>query len=129
MRRFLVRLAEQRELVWMAAARAWREPADAGRRRRADRALGAAVKRMGRETARDAVVGPVVQMARRVALALHQEPDEAALEELAEPALAAALAVLVSDELSADVLMALYEPFDGAIPLAELLDESESPTG
>ena len=119
-RRFLQRLASQRELVWLAAARRYQDPAEAIERRRADRALGAAIERLGREPARDALIGPVVQMARRVASALHPEVTDDVLEGLAEPALAAALALVVSDELDPAILASLYRPFEGAIPLASL---------
>ena len=119
-RRFLQRLAAQRELVWLAAARRYQDPVDAAERQRADRALGAAIERLGREPARDALVGPVVQMARRVASALHPEVTDEVLEGLAEPALAAALALVVSDELERNLMASLYKPFEGAIPLASL---------
>ena len=119
-RRFLQRLAAQRELVWLAAARRYQDPVDAAERQRADRALGAAIARLGREPARAALVGPVVQMARRVASALHPEVTDEVLEGLAEPALAAALALVVSDELERNLMACLYKPFEGAIPLASL---------
>ena len=126
LRHFLRRLATQPPVVWLAAARHYERARDASAHRRADHALAAAVAALGREAARDALVGPVVQMARRAAAA-HGPADEQDVERLAEPALAATLALLVSDTLPAAHVAQLYGAFDGAIPLAELARYAEVP--
>jgi hypothetical protein len=120
-RHFLQRLARQPAVVWLAAARLFAAQRDTPALRRADRALGQAVDRHGRARERDALVGPVVQMARRaVPAGMGEADDEALLERLAEPALAAALALLVEDVLATEHVAALYAPFAEAVPRDEL---------
>ncbi|HEU4631310.1 MAG TPA: hypothetical protein VFS08_16280 [Gemmatimonadaceae bacterium] len=114
LRHFLQRLSAQPTVVWLAAARAHERALSTPAWRSADRALGEAVARAGREAARDALVGPLVQLARRAAAPLADDPG--AVERLAEPALAAALALLVADRLDARHVETLYAPFAGAIP-------------
>ena len=121
LRDFLRRLSAQPAIVWLAAARHYERLAATPAPRRADRALGAAVPRLGREPARDLLVGPVVQLARRAAAFAAESPDATeAVDRLAEPALAAALALLVADGLAEEQVAALYAPFEGAIPRASL---------
>jgi hypothetical protein len=125
LRRFLHRLSTQPVVVWLAAARRYEQHAATPAQRRADRALGAAVPRLGREHARDLLVGPVLQLARRAAAYAAESPDaDDALHRLAEPALAAALALLVADGLAEEQVAALYAPFEGAIPRASLADDA-----
>lgn len=118
LRHFLQRLAAQPAVVWLAAARRWADAAADVRVQRADRALGDAIARLGRETERDALVGPILQLARRAAAFPAGDDDVAHVERLAEPALAAALALLVADALPASHVERLYAPFADAIPLA-----------
>lgn len=120
LRHFLQRLAAQPTVVWLAAARAHERALSTVAWQRADRALGAAIARSGREAARDALVGPLVQIAERAAAPLADDAE--AVERLAEPALAAALALLVSDQLDATHVDTLYGPFAGAIPRDTLGD-------
>jgi hypothetical protein len=124
-RRFLERLSRLDAREWVIAARAYqamsRDPAAAG----ADGALAAAFERTGREAARDAAVGPLVQLARAATAAAAAGPATAGVEDdaLAEVALAAALALIVRDALSADDFMLMYAPFAELIPLATLEGE------
>ncbi|MEO5740242.1 MAG: hypothetical protein ABIS29_06580 [Vicinamibacterales bacterium] len=74
----------------------------------ADRALGHAVTRSGRERERDAVVGPVVQIALSVSETLTPPADP---DTLAELALGAALAALVEDMLEGEAYGELMRPF------------------
>jgi hypothetical protein len=115
-RRFFERLARLAAREWGVVARAyqatWRDPALAD----ADRALAAAFERTGRERARDAAVGPLVQLARAASAAGAGVEEDA----LAEVALAAALALIARDALSVDAFMRLYAPFAELIPAAAL---------
>jgi hypothetical protein len=116
-RRFLERLArltpEEGEAGARRYAAAWRTPEGA----RADAALADAIARTGRESARDQLVGPVLQMARNAAPApADPDPRAAGLDEeaLAEAALAVALAVLVRDALPPEDYAQLIAPFAAA---------------
>lgn len=79
----------------------------------ADQTLGQTLERSGREDARDAVAGPLLQLVR-----LTDETDD--LDAIAEPALAALLALIVSDLLAESTVATLYMPFAQAIPLATI---------
>jgi hypothetical protein len=118
-RRFMERLSRLPPGDWAAAARVyattWRDPAAAA----ADAALALAFEHTGRERARDALVGPLVQLARAAAGPASEEEEEA----LAEVALAAALALVVHDVVSAGDFARLYAPFAELIPLASITGE------
>jgi len=77
----------------------------------ADGILGQTIERSGREDARDAVAGPLLQLVR-----FSDEADD--LDPIAEPALAALLALIVCDLLAESTFATLYMPFERAIPLA-----------
>jgi hypothetical protein len=126
-RHFLQRLAAQPAMVWLAAARHADHARDDAALRLADRALGDAIARLGREHERDALVGPILQMARRAAATAAVEDDDAGIERLAEPALAAALALLVADALPPEHVQALYGPWAGVIPFAAEPGETSPP--
>ncbi len=81
----------------------------------ADASLGEAITRSGREDARDALTGPLLQLVKRPDAAEIATADDVALEPIAEPALAALLALLVSDLLNDDARRVLTEPFVGVI--------------
>lgn len=128
LRDFLRRLSAQPAIVWLAAARHYERLAATPAQRRADRALAVAIPRLGRDHARDLLVGPVVQLARRAAAFAADSPDAAhAIDRVAEPALAAALALLVADGLAEEQVAALYAPFEGAIPRASLAGTTPNP--
>lgn len=80
----------------------------------AERALATALAGSDREAARDAAAGPLLQLL-RVA-----PPDDAdplaSLDAVAEPALAALLALLVRDVLTPAVFDVLIEPFATVLP-------------
>jgi hypothetical protein len=88
----------------------------------ADAILAETIERSGRNAERDALAGPLLQIARRrdemlPADGMAQPGD---LDPIAEPALAALLALLVADLLPARHFELLYSPFAVAIPHALL---------
>jgi hypothetical protein len=131
-RRLLQRLAAAPADDWARAARLYEGLARTARFAAAERALATAVSGAGRERERDAVVGPVVQIsadaARRVGrVARGDAPDGAPSDEsdesadrFAEPALAAALAVISRDVLSPEDFETLYSAVSWAVPVKEI---------
>lgn len=116
-RMFLQRLATQPAMAWLAAARRYAAVAATPAGRQADRGLGAAIQKSAREAARDALVGPVLQLAARAAdAAALDSADREQVERLAEPALAAALALVVADRLGDDQRAILTSAFAAAVP-------------
>lgn len=117
-RAFLRDLAALPPAAWARAARVYAALATGDAVVRADAALGAAIENAGLERARDAVVGPIVQLA--ASAASRGQPAGAAAatdsEPLAEAALAAALALLARDGLFPESFDALYAPFAEALP-------------
>jgi len=82
----------------------------------ADARLGDVIKRSGREEARDALSGPLLQLMKR------PMPDASAgaeieLEPIAEPALAALLALMVRDLLDDATVRLLTDAFTDTIPV------------
>lgn len=87
--------------------------------RAAEIALSAAVSRSGRDGERDAIAGPLIQLVRAVPIAANSgEPGEVVLRDIAEPALAALLALMMRDVLLPTDFARLYAPFEQAIPAA-----------
>ncbi len=82
---------------------AWRAHAETPGFRRAERVLGELLARTGREAERDAAAGPLLQMVR-----VPDEPD--AIDPIAEPALAALMALVIRDVLPPDDFDALTAP-------------------
>jgi hypothetical protein len=117
-RRFLEHLSRLPPADWAGAARVyattWRDPAATA----ADAALALAFERTGRERARDALVGPLVQLARAAAGRAGTDEDA-----LAEVALATALALVVREDMSEGDFARLYAPFAELIPLAAITAE------
>jgi hypothetical protein len=103
-RRFLQRFAALDARQWDEAAAAFAALEGTPRFRAADRALGLAIERTGRTTERDAVVGPLLRIA-RPAEGTDEPPPVAAA------ALAAVLALLMRDVLDEPTFAALYAPF------------------
>lgn len=126
-RRFLQRFAALRPSELERAARAYAELDATPALTSADRALAQAMERTGRAAERDAVVGPLVQLAhdpdRPRAPGAPADRDEglALLPPVAEAALGAALALIVRDVLDARAFATLYGPFAELIP-ADALD-------
>jgi hypothetical protein len=111
-RDFLRRLADRPGSEWVRAMQTYDRLQATLPFRGADRALGDAIEAGMRNGARDAVVGPIVQLARSKA------PDGVDAELLAESALGAALALVARDMLSAETFATLYGPFAPILPLA-----------
>ncbi len=132
-RAFLQKLAAQPALVWLAAARRYEAIAATPAGRQADRGLGGAIQRSAREEARDALIGPILQMAKRAAdSAALDSSDSQEVERLAEPALAAALALVVADRIGEAQRELLTSAFGPAIPAEAAAtsspDEASQPT-
>lgn len=71
-----------------------------------------------REELRDALGGPLLQLTRSGRPATPGEQDlDTLVDPVAEPALAALLALLVGDVLPSTALAALYAPLESEIPL------------
>lgn len=89
----------------------------------AESLLATAIERSGREAHRDALSGPLLQLVRPAGATATISEDEALaqLDPVAEPALAALLALMVRDLLPAETEGALLAPFDGVV-------EVDSPT-
>ena len=118
-RRFLQRLAGKPASDCITAARTYLALQGTPELATADRALGHALESSGRTDARDAVVGPIIQLMSGHAekLDLSGVPGEMTVEDLAEAALAAALGLIVGDVIPAQMLEILYRPFAEIIPL------------
>jgi hypothetical protein len=109
-------------VVWLEKTRAF--PRESGPQRPVEEAvidrLGEVIARSGREQARDALSGPLLQLMKR-RVADTDTPsvvgDEIALEPIAEPALAALLALMVRDLLDDTTVRLLTDAFTDTIPL------------
>ena len=120
-RRFLQRLAGKPASDCITAARAYLSLQGTEELRMADRALGHALESSGRTDARDAVVGPLVQLMNGHAAKLDADiTGGLTVDDLAESALAATLGLIVGDVIPAPMLEVLYRPFGGIIPLEEV---------
>lgn len=123
-RRFLVRLAGlgtgSRDDVVAAHRACCIRPAYQA----AERLLGSTIERSGRTDAQQALAGPLLQLVRLPTPAdeaeVRGDDDLHALDPIAEPALAALLALLVADLLPRDLLAELYAPFESVLPLIDI---------
>lgn len=111
-RRFLVQLAALGPKSRVRVIERFAEESRTPRFARADTAVGELIERSGRTDARDAVAGPLLQLARGL--------DDDALDPIAEPALAALLALLVRDLLPEIHFTALFASVEPEIPVATL---------
>lgn len=122
-RRLLQRLAALPPEEWARLAQLYEGLSRTASFAAADRALGESIAAAGREGEGEALVGPVVQLAtdaaERVARSLGGDasPDP---DRFAEPALAAALAVVARDLLDDQQFQLLYGPVSWAVPPTEL---------
>lgn len=117
-RRFLQRLAGKPAADCITAARTYLSLQGTPELAVADRALGHALESSGRTDARDAVVGPLVQL-----MAGHAGKLGGAgvtVDDMAEAALAAALGLIVGDLIPASMLEVLYRPFEGLIAMKDI---------
>ena len=125
-RRFLQRLAALPPAAEDLVLADYRLTAASAEYQAAERVLGSAIARSGRERERDALGGPLLQMLRSEqrpafdASPTNADPSIAAndlpFRPIAEPALAALLAILMQDVLSAEHFARLYAPFAHTIP-------------
>ena len=121
-RRFLQRLAGKPATDCAAAGRAYLSLQGTPALIAADRALGQALEGSGRTDARDAIVGPIIQLMSGHAARLESDPTLSgiSLDDMAEAALAASLGLIAGDIIPADALSVLYQPFAGIIPLESI---------
>jgi len=121
-RRFLQRLAGKPASDCITAARTYLSLQGTTDLVAADRTLGHALETSGRTDARDAIVGPIVQL-----MTGHADKHGIAdgtvgvtVDDMAECALGAALGLIVGDVIPASMLEVLYRPFAGLIPLEDI---------
>ncbi|MCC6242485.1 MAG: hypothetical protein IT353_06565 [Gemmatimonadaceae bacterium] len=117
-RRFLVRLAGLGASARADVVARYAEVCDTPAFIAAEATLGETIARAGRTDARDALGGPLLQLVQRAPRTElpASEIDIDALDPIAEPALAALLALMVRDLLSAECAATLYAPFADVIP-------------
>jgi len=77
----------------------------------AEQLIGETIERAGRSDSRDALAGPFLQLVRRTDAPATTDDVLAMLDPIAEPALAALLALLVADLVPAATVDVLCEPF------------------
>jgi len=82
----------------------------------AETLLGETIERAGRTDARDALAGPLLQLVRSGSATNEPEDVLSSLDPIAEPALAALLALLVADLVPPSTVALLYAPFETVIP-------------
>ena len=120
-RRFLQRLAGKPASDCIAAARSYLALQGTEELRTADRALGNALASSGRTDARDAIVGPLVQLMQGHSAKIDADiTGGLTVDDLSEAALAAALGLIVGDVIPGPLLEVLYRPFAEIIPLEEV---------
>jgi hypothetical protein len=120
-RRFLQRLAGKPVGDCVAAARAYLSLQATPDFLAADRALGKAIDRGERTEARDAIVGPIVQLMGSHTERIARDPGlGVGPDDLAESALAATLGLVARDLLPGAAFDVLYRPFADLIPVEEL---------
>jgi hypothetical protein len=119
-RRFLVRFAGLGARDRGAIVSAWVQQSPTPAYVAAEAMLAHTIERSGREPARDALSGPLLQLVRREGTAVAPgDPD--ALDPVAEPVLAALLALLVRDLLEKAAFNALYAACAGLLPLEDIV--------
>lgn len=118
-RRFLVRLAGLGATDRATVVARYETIAVTRAYEAADARLGEVITRSGRDEARDALSGPLLQLVKRptpdVSPAADAEAD-IALDPIAEPALAALLALMVRDLLDDATVQLLTDAFADTIP-------------
>lgn len=116
-RRFLVRFAGLGVADRAAVVARYAQLSGTPAWQTAESQLATAIERSGREPQRDALSGPLLQLVRpaEVMATLSADDALAQLDPVAEPALAALLALLASDLLAAEAVAVLVSPFDGVV--------------
>ena len=118
-RGFLVRLAGLGATDRAAVVARFASVATSRSYEAADSRLGDVITKSGREDARDALSGPLLQLVKRPASATTPlSGAEIELEPIAEPALAALLALMVRDLLDDATVRLLTDAFSDTIPLS-----------
>lgn len=123
-RRFFVALAALELETHDAVVRRFAAESQSSAFSAADVKLGEIIERSGRTDARDALFGPLLQLVRDRGVdepAVLETEEPVPLDPIAEPALAALMALVVHDLLPADMLATLYAAFAEAIPLDSVL--------
>ena len=116
-RRFLVQLAGLGAFARASVVTRYVAVCDTPAFIAAEALLGETIERAGRTDARDALGGPLLQLVQRTPIAAADaELDVDALDPIAEPALAALLALMVRDLLAPETAACLYAPFADTIP-------------
>ncbi|WP_309673161.1 hypothetical protein [Gemmatimonas sp.] len=115
-RGFLVRLAGLGAADRAGVVARYEAMADTRAYEAADARLGEVIARSGREEARDALSGPLLQLVKRQGTSASAGAD-VELEPIAEPALAALLALMVRDLLDDATARLLTDAFSDTIPL------------
>jgi len=113
-RRFLQRFAALDTRQWEEAAATFEALERTPQFVAADRTLGLAIERADLVAARDAVLGPLLQLVRP------SDGDAASPHPVAPAALAALLALVARDALDGPTFATLYRPFDALVPLDAL---------
>lgn len=117
-KRFLRDLAALSPEAHDAVCEQWRVLRQTPAFARADRALGEAMVRANRESERDAAAGPLLQMLRIESVSKNPKQVQDApqpLDPIAEPALAALMALVVRDVLPDDVFALLVRPLSSLV--------------
>jgi hypothetical protein len=86
----------------------------------AESLIGETIARAGRTDARDALAGPLLQLVRTADEAAANDDALSMLDPIAEPALAAMLALLVADLVPETAFAELYRPFESVISLSRV---------
>ena len=113
-RQFLVRLAALGTVQRGEVVTAYAALAESASWLRADARLGRAIQSSGRGDVEQTLAGPLLQ------LVTSREAEGGSLDAIAEPALAALLAIVVADLLSEADFATLYRPFAQIIPQDDL---------
>ncbi|MBV9879481.1 MAG: hypothetical protein JO180_03250 [Gemmatirosa sp.] len=111
-RRFLQRFAALDDAQWLTAAAAFEALEGTRTFTAAETALATAVERAGLAAARDAVVGPLLQIVRGA--------DGGEEHPVAAAALGAALALVAADSIAERDFDTLYGPFAALVPVEGL---------
>ena len=118
-RRFLVRLAGLGATDRATVVARYETIAVTRAYEAADARLGEVITRSGRDEARDALSGPLLQLVKRPTPDVSPAADaqvDIALDPIAEPALAALLALMVRDLLDDATVQLLTDAFADTIP-------------
>ena len=124
-RRFLQQVATMTPAAEEAVVAEYQLAVESAEYQAAERVLGSAIARSNREKERDALGGPLLHLLRADRQLVANDISNASqsiaanvapYRPIAEPALAALLAILMQDVLSADLVARLYAPFARTIP-------------